>query len=107
MVQVEDAEKYKCNIDDSPNLRDINYPFFQLRMRLQLLVSPQRMASNLTYIYNLRKLPSPTRKLAINLMLLTVQFGNETIKCQWFDASQEDLEEEYKEKQKELEAIAK
>jgi hypothetical protein len=46
---VEEAEKYKGKIHDAANLHDINFSFFQLRVRLQLLVSLRRMASNLTH----------------------------------------------------------
>ena len=87
-------------IDNSENLHDINF-FFQLRMRLQLLVSPQRMALN---NLKLRKLPhqqwsnmKPAEEFnaADKSRLETV---NETIK--WFGTSQDGLEEVYKEKQK-------
>ena len=55
-------------IDGSEKLRDVNF-FFLLKMRLQLLVSLQRMALNLMLIQLTGE--SPTRNLQINSMLLT------------------------------------
>jgi heat shock 70kDa protein 1/2/6/8 len=105
---VEKAEKYKCKIDDSTSLHDTNFS-------LSFPAEDEAAAARITaknglesYAYNLRN-SFTDEKLADKFdaadrsKLETAV--NETIK--WLDASQEGSEEEYKEKQRDLEAIAK
>jgi len=62
---VEEAEKYKCKIDDSSSLYDTYFFLPQVRTKLQLLLSLQRISSNLTP-NNLCNSQAQQRELAIS-----------------------------------------
>ena len=89
-----------------PAYNILTFFFFQLRTRLQLLVSVRRGLES--YAYNLRSSLSDEKladkfETADKSKLETAV--NEAIK--WLDASQEGSKEEYEEKQKELKGVAK
>jgi hypothetical protein len=67
---VEEAEKYKGKRDDSEASYNIYFLLFQLRMRMQQLVSLQRMASN----------HNPSETISWNVLLTIPSNGSMLLK---------------------------
>ena len=94
--------KYKCKIDDSENLADINF-FFSAEDEAAAArsIAAKNGLRIESYLYNLRKLDEKIAdKFDVAGKSKLETAVNETINSKWFDASQEGLEEDYKEKQR-------